>query len=461
MAIRCWSSFERSFAGWDAIQDACRLHRLCRGADLGAGAGKGRCGSGRSRRLGGRRRGRRAVAAGCRRGAAADGAGRPDVASAGRREHAATGLAHAANSKELSSNRRARDFTDAAAQRDAVDLAGRLQHHRRDPVLRRPRRPGAVRHRARDRAGRSRDAGWPSAAWWPGAAGHAVGRTPGRCRRSAPCAGPSMRSFPPCDVNGGAATAALLQRLLREQLGSHREEAARWREAGRTAQSVVARRRCRPMPAPALDRLLELHREPRCRWRSRSCRRSATPALAERLGRQPGVDLLQHGYAHLNHAAPGEKKAELGPSGRPWSCWASSAPAGMALERLFGAGALPVLVPPWNRIAPGPGAHLAGNRLSRSLDLRHPRGRVHPVARILQVNTHVDLIDWKGAAASPAKRRCLARLVAALAHAAYRVGRAGRASQSPSCDGRRGVGFPKVNVGKSTDNARHPHPAGA
>ena len=29
---------------------------------------------------------------------------------------------------------------------------------------------------------------------------------------------------------------------------------------------------------------------------------NATPALAERLARTPGVDLLQHGYAHTNHA---------------------------------------------------------------------------------------------------------------------------------------------------------------
>ena len=32
--------------------------------------------------------------------------------------------------------------------------------------------------------------------------------------RSGPVAGPSLKSFPPCDVDGGAKTAALLHRLL-------------------------------------------------------------------------------------------------------------------------------------------------------------------------------------------------------------------------------------------------------
>ena len=46
-----------------------------------------------------------------------------------------------------------------------------------------------------------------------GAAGHAVGAKPGRRRRSR-AAGPSLKSFPPCDVDGGPKTAALLHRLL-------------------------------------------------------------------------------------------------------------------------------------------------------------------------------------------------------------------------------------------------------
>ena len=66
----------------------------------------------------------------------------------------------------------------------------------------------------------------------------------------------------------------------------------------------------------------------------------------------------------------------------------------MAMERLFAARSLPVMVPPWNRIA----AHLVpalpeiGYRGLSTYDIR-PRAR--PVSGLVQVNTHVDLIDWK------------------------------------------------------------------
>ena len=66
----------------------------------------------------------------------------------------------------------------------------------------------------------------------------------------------------------------------------------------------------------------------------------------------------------------------------------------MALERLFATRALPVLVPPWNRIAPElvptlPEIGFAG------LSTFAARRRDQPVSGLRQVNTHVDLIDWK------------------------------------------------------------------
>jgi hypothetical protein len=75
----------------------------------------------------------------------------------------------------------------------------------------------------------------------------------------------------------------------------------------------------------------------------------------------------------------------------------------MALERLFG-GAVrsPVMVPPWNRIAPVLVPTLAGDRLSRAC---RPSVRANAPSRCagcVQVNTHVDLIDWK---ARPRLRR--------------------------------------------------------
>jgi hypothetical protein len=65
----------------------------------------------------------------------------------------------------------------------------------------------------------------------------------------------------------------------------------------------------------------------------------------------------------------------------------------LALERLFGPRALPVLVPPWNRIAPGlvPALPEIGYRGLSTFGIRR---RASPVSGLLQVNTHIDLIDW-------------------------------------------------------------------
>jgi len=66
----------------------------------------------------------------------------------------------------------------------------------------------------------------------------------------------------------------------------------------------------------------------------------------------------------------------------------------LALQRLFGPRSLPVLVPPWNRIAPGlvPALPEIGYRGLSTFGIRR---RVWPVSGLLQVNTHLDLIDWK------------------------------------------------------------------
>ena len=75
--------------------------------------------------------------------------------------------------------------------------------------------------------------------------------------------------------------------------------------------------------------------------------------LAARLARAPEtVQILQHGFAHLNHARGGEKKIELGPQ-RPRAAVLEELARGwVRLSGLFGSCALPALVPPWNRIDP-------------------------------------------------------------------------------------------------------------
>jgi hypothetical protein len=171
------------------------------------------------------------------------------------------------------------------------------------------------------------------------------------------------------------------------------DELARWRDAGRTAllwwrddDAVDA--------TPALDRLLALHEAQQVPLALAVVPANATPELAARLAAVPGVDLLQHGYAHANHAPPGEKKCELGLHRPAMFVLGELGTGRLAMERLFGLRGLPVMVPPWNRIAPKlvPMLPEIGYRGLSTFDIR-PRAR--PVPGLLQINTHVDLIDWR------------------------------------------------------------------
>jgi peptidoglycan/xylan/chitin deacetylase (PgdA/CDA1 family) len=189
------------------------------------------------------------------------------------------------------------------------------------------------------------------------------------------------------------------------------DEAARWAGAGRAAD-LWWRDDDAADASPSLDRLLAVHRDAGVPLALAVVPAKATDALAKRLAMEPGVDLLQHGYAHVNHAAALEKKVELGLQ-RPAMLVLGELGAGrMALERLFGDRPLAVLVPPWNRIAPALVPALPEIGFS-GLSTFGPRQRPHPVKGLLAVNTHVDLIDWRsrrfvGAAAA------LGALVAAL-----------------------------------------------
>ena len=193
------------------------------------------------------------------------------------------------------------------------------------------------------------------------------------------------------------------------------DEAMRWQEAGRTAQ-LWWRDDDAADSGPALDRLLGLHRETGTPLSLAVVPAHATPALADRLAAEPGVDLLQHGYAHLNHAAPGEKKAELGPHRPAMIVLGELGTGWLALERLFGGRALSVMVPPWNRIAPALVPTLPEIGFS-GLSTFGLRRRPRPVSGLLQINTHVDLIDWKSGRGFAGAAAVLGALVAALAHA--------------------------------------------
>jgi hypothetical protein len=193
-------------------------------------------------------------------------------------------------------------------------------------------------------------------------------------------------------------------------------ELALWREAGRTAE-LWWRDDDAIDTGPELDRLLALHRETAMPLALAIVPAHATTALAERLATEPGVDLLQHGYAHVNHAVPGEgKKEELGPH-RPAMIVLGEVGTGwLAMERLFGGRALSVMVPPWNRITPALVPTLPEIGFS-GLSTFGPRQRARPVRGLLQINTHVDLINWQAGRGFVGEEAALAALVGALSYA--------------------------------------------
>ncbi|MFN4159402.1 MAG: polysaccharide deacetylase family protein [Gemmobacter sp.] len=119
-------------------------------------------------------------------------------------------------------------------------------------------------------------------------------------------------------------------------------------------------------------------------------------ALAARLAEAAGVSVAVHGWTHANHAGPGEKAQELG-AHRPVEEVAGELARGFAhLAALHGERFVPLLVPPWNRIAPGVEAVLPGLGF-RALSVFGPSRPFSAWPGLLpRVNAHVDLIDWRG-----------------------------------------------------------------
>ena len=118
----------------------------------------------------------------------------------------------------------------------------------------------------------------------------------------------------------------------------------------------------------------------------------------------PDADICQHGYAHVNHAPTGVKKAELGDHRRIDEVITQLREGRERLRGLFGVRAAPVLVPPWNRI--GAEALLACRKRAYvpcpHLKLGQNRSMVLQKAHGL-VSSIRGLIDWRGTRHSWAK----------------------------------------------------------
>lgn len=177
-------------------------------------------------------------------------------------------------------------------------------------------------------------------------------------------------------------------------------------------------------PTPALDQLLGLCTKTRVPLALAVIPAGATAELAQRLQHLDRVSVLQHGFAHANHALGGEKKSEFAEL-RPLEAMTGELVQGRAtLTRLFGDAALPVLAPPWNRIAKNLLEHLPAAGLA-GLTRFKPRKAASPVPGIREVNTHVDLIQWREGRTGAPLIDILARITAHLT--ARRTGSADQA----------------------------------
>jgi hypothetical protein len=170
------------------------------------------------------------------------------------------------------------------------------------------------------------------------------------------------------------------------------DEFNRWREVGRVAtlwwrddDAVTASGRLDRLVSIAGDIPISLAVIPA----------AADPGLATWLtcpSRSPRLAVLQHGWCHVSHAI-NRKKSEFPPERSCHAVAYDLAEGRARLTALFGARALAVLAPPWNRFDPCFLPLLTDCGLS-AISRVKPRRTPWPAPGITEVNVHVDLVAW-------------------------------------------------------------------
>lgn len=127
-----------------------------------------------------------------------------------------------------------------------------------------------------------------------------------------------------------------------------------------------------------------------------------------RIAASPQATVLQHGFAHADHAAAGAKKIELG--GRDGSIILAELARGREILReAFGATFLAVLVPPWNRLDAALVDQLAACGFVGLSTFGRRRSAVE-AGGLVRVNAHLDPVDWLGSRLFVGEAVALARL---------------------------------------------------
>lgn len=166
-------------------------------------------------------------------------------------------------------------------------------------------------------------------------------------------------------------------------------------------------------PTPALDRLLRFSQTTGLATHLAVIPADATKALGAYVASNSEFIPVVHGLAHQNHAPVSEKKAEFGPH-RSLQERLADAQTGLdKLRKLFGNRLCPAFVPPWNRMADDMASGLATARFTM-ISTYGPRSVTNPAVGMVQINTHIDPIDWRGTRGLADPDLILARLSATL-----------------------------------------------
>ena len=166
-------------------------------------------------------------------------------------------------------------------------------------------------------------------------------------------------------------------------------ELGRWRDAGRMAD-FWWRDDDAAKPSAPLTRLLELSDTSGVPLGLAVVPLEAVPEIFGGLR----AAVLMHGTDHRNRAAAGEKKTEF-PAAESGD--EAIARLCVARERLAAQAKrfVPALAPPWNRFKQPLAARLPEAGLY-GLSGYGPRDKAEAAPGVRRVNTHIDIIDWRG-----------------------------------------------------------------
>lgn len=120
------------------------------------------------------------------------------------------------------------------------------------------------------------------------------------------------------------------------------------------------------------------------------------------------ISVAQHGWKHVNHAPSKEKSCEFGATRALADCLEE---IGAGWRRIASCKrALPVFVPPWNRIDPALFDRLAELGL-RAVSTFKPRTSRLAGAGLAWINTHADVIAWRAGRSFAGRQAVLRQLI--------------------------------------------------